>query len=448
MSEITSHADIERRYRRRWLIWVMAVLAHTVGTFNRAAMAPMADRLMADFDVSAVAFGSLGAVYFYVYAAMQLPSGTLADTLGPRKTITIGLLVAAAGAFLMSLAPSFQLLYTGRLIISFGVSVAWVSIIRIIMEWFRPREVATVTGLSSAIAHLGQLAATTPLALLILWAGWRMSFVAIAGISVVLAVAGWMIIRNSPAMLGLPPITELNGEARLLQKVSTEVKSVSVGQRFKIVLGDRHVWLLFLLGFGAFGSYATLYHNWIVIYIMQSYEVGRDFAATFVLVATIGFMIGAPLIGFISDRVMQSRRWPPLIFTSLSLSCLLLIAFWNGGKPPMSVLYVLSFIIGLGSSVIPVLFGCVQDIVPPATRGIASGLVNMGGFAGAAIAQPIFGYLLDRSWQGEMMDYAPVFTLNAFQHGLFLCCALAAVGVLASVLMKETHCQPIYNKLD
>jgi sugar phosphate permease len=88
MSEGDWPDAIRKLYRQRWRIWIVACLAHAVGLFHRAAMAPMADRLMADFDLSAMAFGSLGAVYFYVYAAMQLPSGTFADTVGPRKTIT------------------------------------------------------------------------------------------------------------------------------------------------------------------------------------------------------------------------------------------------------------------------------------------------------------------------------------------------------------------------
>jgi hypothetical protein len=64
---------VQKLYRQRWRIWAVACLAHTVGIFHRVAMAPMADRLMADFNISAVAFGNLGAVYFYIYAAMQLP---------------------------------------------------------------------------------------------------------------------------------------------------------------------------------------------------------------------------------------------------------------------------------------------------------------------------------------------------------------------------------------
>ena len=439
-----SHEELQRRYRRRWLIWLVAVLAHTIGTFNRAAMAPMVDRLMADFEISAVAFGSLGAVYFYTYAIMQLPSGTLADTLGPRKTIVSGLLLAALRALLMSAAPSFSLLYAGRLIVSLGVSVTWVSIMKIIMEWFRSNEVATVTGYSSAIAHLGQLAASTPLALLIIWGGWRISFVAIAGVSLGLAIIGWMMIRNKPADIGLPPVSELENKTGKVSQIFEDTLNISLGKRFKMVVGDRRIWLLFLIGFGAFGAFATLFHNWTVIYIMQSYELTRDFASTFIFIATIGFMIGALLIGLLSDRVMKSRRRPALIFTSLLLGCLLVLSLWNGGRPPLPALYPLSLFIGIGGSVIPVIFGCVRDIVRPATRGIAIGLVNMGGFAGAAIAQPLFGFILDSGWQGKMVDGVPIYPLQAFQNALFLCCALAALGVLGALLMKETHCRPVY----
>ncbi len=163
---------ISKLYRQRWRIWIVACVAHTIGLFHRAAMAPMADRLMADFNISAFAFGSLGAVYFYIYAAMQLPSGTLADTLGSRKTITIGLLLAGVGSLIMSTAPTFGMLYVGRLIVSFGVSIVWLNVIKLVMEWFRTEELATMTGLSSSLAILVQIAATTPLALLIISVGW------------------------------------------------------------------------------------------------------------------------------------------------------------------------------------------------------------------------------------------------------------------------------------
>ena len=430
---------IQKLYRQRWRIWIVACLAHTIGLFHRAAMAPMADRLMADFNVSAFAFGGLGAVYFYIYAAMQLPSGTLADTLGPRKTITTGLLLAGVGSLIMSISPTFGVLYLGRLIVSFGVSIVWLNVIKLVMEWFHAHQVATITGISSAVALLGQIAATTPLALLIMSLDWRVSLVAIAGVTFALAVANWFIIRNNPAQVGLPPIAEPNGDTIPRLAASEDLSSLSLAQRFKIVLSNKYLWPMVLLGFGIYGAYATLFYNWTVVYLMQTYDLQRDLAANFVFVATIGTMAGAPGVGFLSDRILQKRRLPLVVFGGIALASFLVWALWNGGKPPLEVLYPLCFLIGFSTGSVFITYACVKDIVQPSVQGMALGLLNMTAFVGAAIAQPLFGYILDLGWRGEMMEGIRVFPLEAFQQGLLLCCLLAALGFLGALLMKETY---------
>jgi len=430
---------IRKLYRQRWRIWIVACLAHAVGLFHRAAMAPMADRLMADFDLSAMAFGSLGAVYFYVYAAMQLPSGTFADTVGPRKTITAGLLLSATGSLVMSMAPSFGIIYLGRLMVSFGVSVVWLSAIKLVMGWFRTQELATMFGFSASLVSLGQIAAATPLALLIISVGWRMSLVTIAQVTFGITVASWFIIRNSPAQVGLPLIEELSGQNSLRVGKARDSSGLSLAQRFKIVLSNKNVWALFLQGFGTYGAYSTLFHNWGVVYVMQIYSVPRDFAANFVLVATIGLIAGAPVAGFLSDRIFRKRRLPLIVFTGISLASFLLLTLWNGGRPPLEALYPLCFFVGFGTGAIAIKFASIKDVVQPSVQGIASGLVNMGGFASAAVAQPVFGYILDQGWVGDMMEGARVYPLQAFQHGLWLCCALIMLGLLGALLVKETH---------
>ena len=253
MSKANWQTEIDHKlYRQRWRILIVACLAHTMGLFHRAALTPMADRLMADFDISAFAFGGLGAVYFYIYAAMQLPSGTLADTLGPRKTITIGLLLSGIGSLIMSMSPTFSVLYLGRLLISFGVSIVWLNVIKLVMEWFHARQVATITGISSSLVVLGQIAATTPLALLIMSLGWRVSLVTIAGVTFALAIANWFIVRDNPAKLGLPPIAELDGQPIPQAVVINDLSNLSLTKRFKIVLSNKQLWPMFLLGLGTY----------------------------------------------------------------------------------------------------------------------------------------------------------------------------------------------------
>ena len=244
MSRANRPDALQKSYRQRWSIWLVACLAHTTSMFHRAAMAPMADRLMVDFNITAFAFGSLGAVYFYIYAAMQLPSGTLADTLGPRKTITTGLLLAGVGSLIMSMSPTFNILYLGRLIVSFGVSIVWLNAIKLVMEWFQARQVATMTGTSSSIAHLGQIAATTPLALSIMTLGWRASLVTIAGVTFALAAASWFIVRDNPAQVGLPPIAEPDRQSPQKLAAADDSSRLSLAQRFKVVLSYKYLWAL------------------------------------------------------------------------------------------------------------------------------------------------------------------------------------------------------------
>ncbi len=296
-----------------------------------------------------------------------------------------------------------------------------------------------MTGLSGSLINLGQIAAATPLALMVMWVGWRMSFVTISLVSFALAVANWFIVRDNPAQVGLPPTAELNRQAAFQVAAVRDSSDSGLAQRFKIVFSNKHLWPMFLMALGTNGAYATLFHNWVVIYLMQTYGVPRDFAANFIIVATIGMMVGGPLVGFLSDRVLQRRRLPAVVFTGICLASFLLLTLWNGGRPPLGTLYPLCFLMGLGVSAVPLAFVSVKDTVEPSVRGTATGLVNMGGFAGAAIVQPLFGYILDLGWGGEMMGGARVYPLEAFQQSFLLCCILAALGFLGALLLRETR---------
>jgi MFS family permease len=187
---------------------------------------------------------------------------------------------------------------------------------------------------------------------------------------------------------------------------------------------------------GTYGSYATFFLNWIVVYLMQTYGITRNYAASFLLVSSLGAILGMGVFGFISDRI-NSRRIPIVTCTSLSLLGFLVIAAWNGGKPPIGALWPISFIMGLNLGAMPVTFAMIPRVVPPEVRGISAGLINMGGLAGAAVIQPLFGYVLDIHWTGEMMGGSRYYPVEAFQHALLLPCALMALGVLGALLLRE-----------
>ena len=144
----------QRGYSFRWLVWGVMCLAYIIVFFHRIATGVVADSLMSEFGVTGAALGNLGAVYFYVYMIMQIPSGVLADTLGARITVSIGTLAAGIGSIIFGMASGIEVSYVGRFLVGLGVSVVFVAILKVLSQWFKESEFATISGLTALIGNV------------------------------------------------------------------------------------------------------------------------------------------------------------------------------------------------------------------------------------------------------------------------------------------------------
>ena len=153
------------RYRRlRGLAFALGAAAFVLAFFHRVAPGVVAADLRATFDTSATTLGFIAAFYFYPYAAMQLPSGVLADTIGPRRLFTAGTLVAGAGSLVFAFAPDVPWLLAGRALVGLGVAVAFVSVLKLVASWFSEREFGTWVGVLQMLGNLGGVLGAWPLA--------------------------------------------------------------------------------------------------------------------------------------------------------------------------------------------------------------------------------------------------------------------------------------------
>ena len=100
---------------------------------------------------------------------MQLPAGLLADSLGPRKTVTAFLIVATLGSLIFGLAPSLDIAVAARVMVGLGVSMVFIPTMKILSQWFRIREFAFMTAILTTMGGFSTLVATTPLALMTGW---------------------------------------------------------------------------------------------------------------------------------------------------------------------------------------------------------------------------------------------------------------------------------------
>ncbi|MDI6706122.1 MAG: MFS transporter [Bacillota bacterium] len=431
--------QVKQLMRYRWVIWGILSVSYIIVFFHRIAAAVVADNLMAEFGVTGAVLGNLGAMYFYIYMVMQIPSGILADTLGARKTVTMGCLVAGAGSIVFGIAPGINVGYVGRFLVGLGVSVIFVSILKIQSQWFRESEFATISGITSFIGNGGSLLAGVPLAIAVAMFSWRFVFIVIGIISVILSGMIYLIVRNKPEDIGFPSIAEVEGRA---VRAAAGVKP-DVIKGLKSVVSNKWTWPGFIAFAGLSGSLLSFTGMWGVPYLMAVYGFDKTRASSYTMTAMAGLMIGSLVAGVVSDRLGR-RKLPFLVYGLSYLAIWITFVFWNTAKPPVAVLYPLMFLMGFTAPGFIISWAIGKEVNPPEIAGIAIGTLNIGGFLGPSVLQPLMGYVLDMNWAGQMANGTRIYSQAAYFKALSLCVAAIAIGVAGILLVKETRCKNIY----
>jgi len=407
---------------------------YIIGAFHRVAPAAIAKDLMQTFQMSGAILGALSSSYFYMYSIMQIPSGILADTVGPRKTVAVSTGVLTAGTMLFALAPSLAYCLAGRFLIGLGVSVIMVNSMRVCVEWYRPGEMGLVNGLITTVSAIGGLLAATPLAFLSEALGWRFSFVIIGFASFLLGCICWLVVRDRPADCGLPSLNESTYET--IEAPHT-IRSVWSG--ITRVAKNPSTWPPF---FGFFCFYSTLMAFvglWGIPFITQHYALLNRNAANYTMVALVGLMLGCPFVGYLSDRATIGRKLPYLLFACAYAATWAILCFVGNGRPPLKYLYVITFFMGFFCSGFTLSLVCTKEVNPVHLAGIAMGTANTGGFLGAAILQLVLGKVLDLLWDGQMIDAVRIYPLRAYRAAFLICLLVTLMGIVASACVKETR---------
>jgi sugar phosphate permease len=404
---------------------------------HRVAPAVVATDLMRAFSITAAALGTLAAIYPYVFAAMALVAGSLADTLGPRWTIAGGGATMGLGAVLFGAAPTFEVAFAGRLLVGLGASVMLIAWLSLAAAWFRPDEFATISGWTQTVGNVGALAAAAPLALLVEIAGWRLTFVLIGGATLLLAALAAGAIRDRPEALGLPPVSP--GRAARAPALRAVLASVPG------VVANRRTWPPILAAGGVYATQITFLGLWGVPYLTQVYALSRVEAATAVSMIALGMGVGSPLVGWLSDRWLGRRRLPMVVFTALYALGWVPLAVPRLA-PPVALLAPFFLLLGLASSGLVLVWSCVREVNDPARVGIALGFCNAPIFLGIALLQWLTGAILDAQWTGLVAGGARLYPPAAFHASFAVCLGLAAGAVVAALLVTETRCRNVWSR--
>ncbi|RLF54245.1 MAG: MFS transporter, partial [Thermoplasmata archaeon] len=148
----------------RYFICLLIFLCYVLVFFHRLCPAVIALDIQASFGIGGTLLGLLGSAYFYSYAAMQLPTGLMADSWGPRKTVSVFFLLAGIGSILMGVATNLPLAIAGRILVGVGVSTVFVCNFKLLSEWFTVRQFVIMGGVFMMMGGVGALISSAPLA--------------------------------------------------------------------------------------------------------------------------------------------------------------------------------------------------------------------------------------------------------------------------------------------
>jgi sugar phosphate permease len=362
---------------RSWLVFAGAVFAYLIGVTQRTSFGVLTVDATERFHVNAAAISTVAVLQIVVYAALQIPVGVLVDRVGPKTLIVVGALIMAVGQAVLAASPNLGLAITGRILVGMGDAATFVSVLRLLPNWFGGRLLPQLSQWVGAIGQFGQLLAAVPFALLLHLAGWQPALLVASGASILAAAVATVFVRR-----GEPPTA-----TRPLPTSGTLAQLRSTLGRPGTQLG---FWS-HLVG-GTVPTLISIMWGYPFLTAGLGYDVGT--AATVFSMLVVGSVVAGPVIGFLVARY-------PLRRSNLLLTLVLIIfAIWSvvllwPGTPPISLVVALFIAIGTGGPGSLIGFDMARTFNPTHALGSASGIVNVGGFLGGFVCMLAIGVVLD-----------------------------------------------------
>lgn len=403
-----------------WAMWALGALFYCYGFFQRVAPAVMVDAMMAEFAVGAAIAGMLSGLYFYAYAAMQIPIGLLLDRLGPRLMLAGFALLSCLGSALFATAEGVSAAYVGRGLVGLGAAVTWVGTLKLASLWFPPQRFAMVTGCTLAMGMAGAVGGQAPLAAAVAAIGWRATMWGAAVAAGLLAIVLWLLVRDGRSSQTQPPPDH------------------SLAKALRLVLGNRQTYLIGFYSLLMAAPMLAFAGLWGVPYLMQVHGLSRPEAAFTTSAMMVAWGVASPLTGWMSDRL--GRRRPALIGAAAGSLALTVAALYAPGLS-VGLRQVLLAGVGACASGFVLSFATGRENSPAWASGAALGVVNTVSMSSGAIFQPLIGWLLDLNWEGALVAGGRVYPAAAWDAAFLALPACQAAALAVALMARETFCR-------
>ncbi|HTT43701.1 MAG TPA: MFS transporter [Steroidobacteraceae bacterium] len=357
--------------------WLITALYYFYQYVLRSAPAVMMPELSEAFGITTTGVAALAGLFYYGYSPFSLVAGVALDRFGPRTVVPLGAAVIGVGALLFA-SGAGTLAGAGRFLQGAGGVFALLGSVYLATTYFPASRAATLIGATQmfgmAGGFAGQIVVGPAIASGLPWSRFW------AGMGIAGLVLCALLFALLPRAAGARRAGGLKEAGVALASVFRNPQSILCG----LIAG-----LLFIP--------TTIFDMvWGVRYLQEGH--GFDYGEAVMRSSTVplGWMIGCPLLGFLSDRL--GRRKPVIAVSALVLlGCLAWILYGPHERLPP---YLVGIVAGTASGAAMITYSVIKEANPPQMSGTATGVVNFINFTLSALLGPVFGALLSQAAAG------------------------------------------------
>ncbi|NKC33599.1 MFS transporter [Falsiroseomonas selenitidurans] len=387
--------------------WALCLVFYFLQYALRSAPGVMIPELTTAFGLTTLGIGSLLGLYYYTYAAFALVSGASLDRYGAKMPVFIGILATAIGSVLFGLG-SMSMAEGGRLLQGAGSAFAFTAAVYLAVHGFSAKWLATAVGVTQLAGMLGGFAGQFAVSPLVhgplpwqsfwLWSGAVLVVLALVALAVTPS-------RGEPATGGF----------------------WSMFAPYKVVLTNPQSYLCGVIGGLLFMPTTIGDMIWGVPFLPQGLGVPSGEAVMRASMVPLGWVIGAPLLGYLADRIGRRK---PVLFGGIGLMLIsgIGIAYFGEIIPP----YLGGLLFGIGSGAAMIPYTIIKEANPDKVKGSATGAMNFLVFSLSAFLAPVFGLVLMRLSGGNALTLADFRTANGIWVGAIL------LSLVLTFFLRET----------
>lgn len=403
---------------RGFVVWGICALFFLYEFLLRTVMGTYQHPIMADLHLSSFQFSFISTTVFLIIAGlMQIPVGFIVDNIGLKKSLLIGTLTCAASVVGFAYCYSFPLAVLFRLTMGIGAAFGFICLLMAVYDWMPHRYLGIFIGLSQFIGTMGPMLAAGPLDSLSSTYGvhWRHIFLYLGVAGMILALLTLAFVKNN---------VNKTGNFTILYYSENLSKSIiKLFSRFQ-------PWYLAIFSACIYFTVEYLSENEGRTFL--SYKgISLNSASYMLTISWIGYAIGCPLLGLISD-LLQRRKI--VMITCAWIGFATMIAILYGTQKEF--LQVAFFFLGFSAAGQSVAFATISEHFKKQFIAVGFALNNAIILIFAAINAPLIGILLDnqsRINQITLTEYISVFNV--------LVAIFAVAIVISTFYIRETFCK-------